>query len=50
LALTDYQCRIEHLATYLQGFEQESLTLRSAAENIKYVVERLQVLKAATAR
>jgi prefoldin subunit 5 len=46
--LKEFQRRIEHLATYLEDLEQESLALRSAAENIEYVIERLQSLKAAT--
>jgi hypothetical protein len=47
-SLNEYQSRIEYLATYLQGFEQEALSLRSAADIIKFVVERLQVLRLAT--
>ena len=39
--LKEFQRRLEHLATYLKDLEQESLALRSAAENIEYVVERL---------
>jgi hypothetical protein len=41
LKLQEYQCRIEYLATHLDGLEQESLSLRSAAEIIEYVVARL---------
>jgi len=43
--LIEFQRRIEFLATYLQGSEQESQALRSAAENIEYVIERLLLLK-----
>ena len=46
--LKEFQRRIEHLATYLEDLEQESQALRSAAENIEYVIERLLSLKAAT--
>jgi hypothetical protein len=46
--LKEFQRRIEHLATYLEDLEQESQALRSAAENIEYVIERLQSRKAAT--
>lgn len=43
--LKEFQRRIEHLATYLEDLEEESLALRSAAENIEYVIERLLLLK-----
>jgi hypothetical protein len=50
--LKEFQRRIEHLATYLEDLEEESLALRSAAENIEYVIERLtspkETLKART--
>jgi len=46
--LKEFQRRIEHLATYLEDLEQESLALRSAADNIEYVIERLQSLNAPT--
>ena len=39
--LNEFQRRIEYLAEYLKGLERESLALRTAAENIGYVVERL---------
>ena len=43
--LIEFHRRIEHLATYLEDLEQESQALRSAAENIEYVIERLLSLK-----
>jgi outer membrane protein OmpA-like peptidoglycan-associated protein len=44
--LKEFQRRIEHLATYLEDLELESLALRSAAENIEYVIERLRSVSA----
>ena len=45
--LKEFQRRIEHLATYLEGLQEESLSLRSAAKNIEYVIERLTASKEA---
>lgn len=43
--LTDYQRRLDHLGSYLRGLERESVSLQSASENIRSVVEGLSSLK-----